>query len=489
MTNESHQQKLIFSLMKSINDLKSENIKLEKDLDYITLKDAYLNEYTSNFVQANKRNAIIEHLLLKLNKLTIEKAKINLVLNEHAELSSEFDFKLKIAGLVSTMKSKTLNEHNKGQILVESILVLVQFRQFKKSHMEDLFALELELSVLIRNVFKKVILFIIEASTLVDDFFAEMFVFFKELRSIKLSVEYGSLSNLYAIKKYFKCLDSLLDYMEKGENVSESSKFMAKDYMENLFQHLIGSGFFTRISQELARQSQYSIFISDLFIRSIVASFRLLICFELINQQDNLRLTPQITTSLKEVYFSENFFTFDLIFAGQDDDKMIEFNSSCMSYQIQMEKLELTRVSLLQEIFHFDLNYHVLFVKLVASVLFDYQVLVDWLISNETTFLSYLVKYLKRLQSELSANGRTRLESLFSNANENKFKQFSSVILSTSKRLIKKTQTAHGGSVYYLDQTFQLLVELLSKIKLMKKSFPYNCEPLIKLLDKTVNLI
>ena len=46
---------------------------------------------------------------------------------------------------------------------------------------------------------------------------------------------------------------------------------------------------------------------------------------------------------------------------------------------------------------------HHLFVELLQKVAFDSSVLLDWLTSNETQFLSYYLKYLKYLANNFSA--------------------------------------------------------------------------------------
>lgn len=158
----------------------------------------------------------------------------------------------------------------------------------------------------------------------------------------------------------------------------------------------------------------------------------------------------------------------DLIFTSLDDDLLIDFNLICLQQQQLKTKSQL---------FEFDLNSHVLFVKLMASVTFDYEVLINWLCDNETNFLIYFVKYLKYLINELNINRLDNINRLFSN--DKQFEIFHSVL---GDEIEPKKKPFIGK--YYLNRTLTLLIELKDKIKRLNNHFGYNINPLIKLLEQ-----
>lgn len=157
----------------------------------------------------------------------------------------------------------------------------------------------------------------------------------------------------------------------------------------------------------------------------------------------------------------------DLIFTGLDDDLLIDFNLICLQQQLKTKS----------QLFEFDLNSHVLFVKLMASVTFDYEVLINWLCDNETNFLIYFVKYLKYLINELNVNRLDNINRLFSN--DKQFEIFHSVL---GDEIETKKKPFIGK--YYLSRTLTLLIELKDKIKRLNNHFGYNINPLIKLLEQ-----
>lgn len=178
---------------------------------------------------------------------------------------------------------------------------------------------------------------------------------------------------------------------------------------------------------------------------------------------------------IMKTVFNNEVLRFDSINTSLDDDVIINYNLSCLVKQTMFEKSSQDI-----ELFEFELNMHVLFVKLLASISFDHQILLDWLITNETNFLVYLVKYLKSLNHELSS-GRKKLLKLFSKTNENRLKSF-------DESLAGKNHGDISIGEFYLRKSFKTLIDLTKKIKKVKRSFPYNCSPLIKLLDSFVEL-
>lgn len=129
------------------------------------------------------------------------------------------------------------------------------------------------------------------------------------------------------------------------------------------------------------------------------------------------------------------------IFKAQDTLR-IEFNLVSLNIVKNLADNDYLREENERETLKELLNPHKLFGCLMKSVNFDCDLLVDWLISNETQFLEYFMRYLKYFQNNYS---------LF---NDN------------------------------LNEIKKLFIKLNNKIKKSEKHFPYNCKPLLKLLDR-----
>ncbi len=132
------------------------------------------------------------------------------------------------------------------------------------------------------------------------------------------------------------------------------------------------------------------------------------------NQIDSLNLKSKIKTSIHESSLKQ-----DILFTELDDDCLIEFNLVCLECQLSKKETEL---------WAFTLNSHVLFVKLMASISFDYEIILNWLIENQTNFLVYFLKYLEYLLNDLKNGKKNDIEILFSDLNENNFIRFQRTI-------------------------------------------------------------
>jgi hypothetical protein len=254
--------------------------------------------------------------------------------------------------------------------------------------------------------------------------------------------------------------------------------------MEGLFIDLFKEKQLDGLYVCLNKQNTESSFVKDFYIKLILLSLNFMMS-SMTDDNENFKLDDDLMKQFKNLYLSGENFKLNLIYVGQDDDKMIDFNLDFLNYQLKFEKLNKSENELVLGLFEFELNYNILFTKLAASVSFDYQVLVDWLISNETNFLTYFVKYLKCLLNELNFNKLENINKLYSSENDAKFKEFG---LGMSGGKCKRGYFIYDG-LGYLKETLNLLVSLNGKIKAMKSLFPYNCEPLIKLLDKIVLFI
>ena len=174
----------------------------------------------------------------------------------------------------------------------------------------------------------------------------------------------------------------------------------------------------------------------------------------------SLESNENVSSSL-EKNFDQHYLKFlDLIYSNLDDDEIINFNLFCFNKQIEFENSK-TKEFPCSKLVESFLDKNILFVKLMKNISFDYEILIDWLITNETNFLMYFVKYLKYLNHQL----------------ENK--EF---------HLILKKFSQDKKNLNDLKKTSELIIELSKKVKNLKKTFPYNCEPLIKLLEKFCHL-
>jgi hypothetical protein len=481
---------VIFSLNKLVQDLKLDS-NIDADSEYTKFKEQNLNVYlakTSDESQNFSGNKIIEHLLVKTIDLILKKSKdTTLYCLDEKDLvcTNRFECKFKLIEISLAIKRKSLNEKHRNDLLIKITNILKNFTTFMEHNSLDA-EHALELLILVKRVLKKILPSTGLDPKLIEEFLLRMISFLNrdilyECSSTK------PFSNLLIANKYLKCLNLYLDFLEKNA-VQSSSLAYGKTHLENFIFSLISSGSLTRIIQEKSSDDLKSSFLNEYYIKIIHLSLRILIHFEIIVKGSELKLSNQFIVNLKEIYFREDIFQLDLVYINQDDDKIIDFNLSCLKYQLDLEKTQLQDDSFIKELFSFDLNLHVLFVKLLVSIMHDYEILVDWLISSETNFLTYLMKYLKVLLNEMSVLKSENINKLFGLVlAEVKFKNFN-LLLAEDKKLSNQNEVNLSGKVY-LDKTYQLLIEINSKIKKIKRSFPYNCDPLIKLLDKIVDLI
>lgn len=93
------------------------------------------------------------------------------------------------------------------------------------------------------------------------------------------------------------------------------------------------------------------------------------------------------------------------------------------------------------------------------KVVHDENVLLDYLVSNETCFLLYLLRFLKYVRRNWS-------------------------------KFVASCNECSSSRVNYLDKTMRVLIELKIKINRLvsKQLFPYNIEPVVRLLDTCENL-
>lgn len=398
----------------SINSLLNQ-IDKKKSCNQIDLENFDQVLENSNSIQNENRSKIIDYLLIKLKCRII--SKIPNYCPEFKEFSSPFDFMVTVESLIILIKSKSIKN------------VYLEFSKeiFKYSKENSVF--ELKALLFLKSILKNI-------NTFEDDQFLNLTIDF--LKCIDFSsIKNTTNTSIYKLLKYFRCISLLI---EKFPNLYL--------FMQNILKILIN--FETP---------------SELKIKHLILILKIIIYLK--DQAGEIQ-------GLNELFFNQGNFQFDLIYSGQDDDTFIDFNLMCLKEECSIE----AKVSFLQDLFKFYLNSHVLFAKLCSSVSFDYQILLDWLISNETNFLIYFLKYLKYLLAELTNFQMNNLNLIFnSNPNNSKIVYFNQV----TKSQLKLEN--------YLTKTLELLAKLQIKIQKLKKSFPYNCEPLIKLLEKINKLL
>ncbi len=138
------------------------------------------------------------------------------------------------------------------------------------------------------------------------------------------------------------------------------------------------------------------------------------------------------------------------IFSSLDDNIIIDYNLECLKQHTNTKK---------QKFVFSNLDVYIFFVKHLETISFDHKTILEWLVSNETEFLQYLVRYLKLVNLELNYYGLTNLKKLYSMYDKN-----------------------------YMVKAFLCLKSLRENIIKLEKVFPYNCRPLILILNKFIFL-
>ncbi|CAF1046223.1 unnamed protein product [Brachionus calyciflorus] len=300
----------------------------------------------------------------------------------------------------------------------------------------------------------------------------------KDLNTNELMSLFKKLTDSYPSIDYLIFVKSILKYnlIIKNEEFDENLKlffinFDLKNLLEN-HKFYVFSKYLKCVSLYVDNKKHFSKELLEMFIKSgIIDKVEKLNCDEEIKEDlivKFLILSVEILfktkpddlkdLNVKQLFYQNNKLRLYLIFSGKDDDLVIDFCLLCL-------KQELINSQVIENYFDCDLSNDVLFTKLCACIKFDYQVLIDWLITNETNFLEYFLKYLKTLNSKMSPE----------------FK----------RQTIKKMLLEKERSTKKFDDDFKKMLELLkqieTKMKALKRSFPYNCAPLIRLLE-SINL-
>lgn len=423
-----NEKDFVFLLNDHLKEINQKEVCTETDLDNF---NSILIDYK------NPNSKISEYLLIKLKNSIITKLDTeNLIeLFKLDNNLTDFELNLTLENLTSILKCNKASTH-----LIEVSIKLMELCNHKIS---------LKIVILLKTILKN----LQSNQTNVNQLNIFLDKSIKCFNSIDLEDVISDTTNIfssvYLLNKYLKCISLYMEHFEV-------SKFpLMVPFLNRTLQNVVKTDIFKKIEE--INPKNLSV---DLQVKFLIFITKILVNLEARAELKGL------TEGLNRIYFVDgDNFRLDLIYCAHDDDTLIDLNLMCLKSN--------------SNLFEFYLNRHVLFVKLLKSVSFDYEVLIDWLISNETNFLLYFLRYLKFLFADLNQHGKTGLSDLFSAKNQQKMRYFNCIVKSPRENAIES----------YLEETLELLRKLNVKIRLLKRSFPYNCEPLIKLLEKINNLI
>ena len=259
-------------------------------------------------------------------------------------------------------------------------------------------------------------------------------------------------TNIYLLNKYMKCV-TLLWLDVKGLFDISTDLLNKKDqFLNNCLENLLDE------FGEIELLNDKTLIFRVLFmVLKILASI-----------SNDLTTSQAYSTRLHSIfYLRASEFKLEQAFKSdqeQDDDLIIDFNYFCLNYELNKNK---KKFLLMDELVDLNLNGHYLFFNLLHYFIsFDYEIIIDWLISNETNCLVYFLSYLKYLFNDLEKN---KLENL-------------------NKKINYFNQQNEKNCISLLDFV-KFLNKIYFKIKKMKKSFPYNCDPLVKILEKVLSVV
>lgn len=253
-------------------------------------------------------------------------------------------------------------------------------------------------------------------------------------------------SDFYLLSKYFRCSRIIL-----SQNSSNCTQYFIKSTLNRLIES----------HSDLSRLSS-----TNMVTSNVLANLYELIVYLSIYSTSDLNETSLI--ELKSILVSsDGNFKPDVIYSGvSDDSQQIEFNLTCLECFLRsgvVSKNNQKQTNSAEFLFEFYLNPSLLFWKLTSSIGFDCEMIVEWLITSETKFLVYFLKYLKYLDAAIYCQN--------------------------------KNDGGGGGGgglnsnlerVFMFERDKRDFVEFLTrvdaKLNSLKRSFPYNCSPLLKLL-------
>jgi hypothetical protein len=141
-----------------------------------------------------------------------------------------------------------------------------------------------------------------------------------------------------------------------------------------------------------------------------------------------------------------------------DDATIIQFLNECLKLNNKLSSYVIK-----------DLDANYLFLKLLISIKFDFQVFIDWLISNETDFLEYFLFYLKFSVKYNEARKNVLLNGFYKD-----------LIVFGEYMQVKLTDLE--SEMDFVKKYVKFLNDLNIKLNRLKNVFPYNSKPLLNLL-------
>lgn len=376
--------------------------------------------------QLSKQNKIIEYLLIKLLKLS--------------KLNSNLELKF--------INNMIQSNFNIGVELLKLYLKVIELDTRKNEELANLLIHLLRPeSNMVYSIFHylKIIKYVIKSQCLLinKEIISKIDLFYVNSNLSKLLIDH----QFFIFKTYLK---SLCFYIE--------DKKIKREFLTSIFNKLCDEFIIERI-EELNCIEEIK---EDLIVSFLIELFQI---------SNNLDDNDINIKKINCLFYKENVFRLDLVFNGKDDDLVINFLNFCL-------KKETESLKLFEELFDFDLNNHILFLKLCSSIHFDYQIFLDWLINNETNFLEYFLKYLKSLNSKLTQSDNfIQIIKEKEKRNESRLENF------------KKLTKIDKKEKLDFDKIFELLKIIENKIRQLKRSFPYNCEPLLRRLETVNSLV
>jgi hypothetical protein len=421
-----NQHDIKYNLSNYLNELK-ENQKIKNDYDFNNLKSIYYNQIVPYYKECTESDKlIIDYLLIKINDSLYKyfNQSLNNLINITNEQFESLNLKIEISFLTNVAKNEDGNSLVDILFIQKSTKCLHFIDEYLKDSDDDF---KIKILIMIKNILKSML------NSNLD---------YDELISIKAKILFNfdsfmNLENIYLMIKYLKIIDLVI---EKHHKISQL-KQLVETFIQYLITNYNGLIKFIKKKCDFKETKITSIdhtVYNHLYIKIIMISLKSL----MIIRKD----------LYKPIYESIDDEKIDLIYKqGIDDDQIINFNLYFLDMQLNQQNKE-------ENLFDSRLNVHRLFFKLVSSISFDYEIIVEWLISNETSFLKYFVKYLKIFINDL-------------------------VIIdeSTSDERQLRNKCLNSSEI---NQIVSLFKQLNVKIDSMKRSFPYNCQPLIKLLNK-----
>jgi hypothetical protein len=443
---EKNAKESLFELSVFINELNDKEVVDDENLKkYLS----YLAEDLDDFSAARIRDNFVE----KAGWLVFSKIKdvnqafdaVNTIYASSPKTNSQNTNNLIILALIRYFKeSFKSNSKTKPQALPKLILNLVY--EFKEDSTDTY-------KVINRLLFMKLMFKHLRKFQQDDDlnlFLSHSVNYLQSLASEEILVKHLSskYSAIYLLNKYLRCISALWLNTENKEVLlcfdnRESFLKVYLDFFLNEFDKIENLGDKTLVYRVLMN------------IMSILIEFK----NDYSESENNLKKLHHAFYSKSEMV---DFKLSEIYVMQQDDDLIIDFNLLCLNITL---KKAYENFKFLRNIFETELNSHLLFMRMLDLFIeFKYETVIEWLITNETDFLLYFLRYVKYLWSDLDLNQLENVNRALSAIN--------------AQRPIIKQVT--------LDMVFNFLQEISTKLGSLKKSFPYNCEPLIKAIDKAL---